>query len=86
MNTRIFREKYKLSQRTFSEYFQMSIRTVENWDSRDNMPEFAFNMCKTHFDLLEVHCDGFEEFLGETIESRVHHYILDQIYCMQHGI
>lgn len=47
MNTKILRERYKLTQKDFASYFGIPLRTVQNWDNRDCMPEYVFNMADT---------------------------------------
>lgn len=39
-NTKDYRRKHELTQKEFSKIFKVPLRTIENWDYRNSMPEY----------------------------------------------
>lgn len=64
MTTKSIREEFNLTQKELAEKYCIPLRTVENWDSRDCMPEYvcmAIRLAevyqKKYLDLyLDVNC------------------------------
>lgn len=44
MNTKIFKETFNLNDKDLSYLFNIPIRTIENWDYRNSMPDYVFGM------------------------------------------
>lgn len=45
-STHFFREEMGWTQKEMADHFDMSIATIQNWDSRKNMPLYVWNMLK----------------------------------------
>lgn len=45
-STHFFREEMDWTQKQMAEYFGMSLATIQNWDTRKNMPVYVWNMLK----------------------------------------
>lgn len=44
MTTKYLREKFGLTQKQLSDFFDIPLRTVQNWDSRNCCPSYVYNM------------------------------------------
>lgn len=45
-STHFFREEMGFTQKEMADYFEMSLATIQNWDTRKNMPVYVWNMLK----------------------------------------
>lgn len=52
MDTKKFREEYKMSQRGFSVFFKVPYGTVKNWDARNCAPVYFMKLCYRFMELL----------------------------------
>ena len=44
MNTIKIRKGFNLSQKQFSDYLEIPLRTVKRWDSKNTMPEYVHDL------------------------------------------
>lgn len=44
MDTKYFRERFNLTQKEFSVLFDVPYATVRNWDARNSMPFYVWNL------------------------------------------
>lgn len=44
MNTKAFKEIYNITDKEIAKLFNIPIRTIENWNYRNTMPEYVWNM------------------------------------------
>lgn len=52
MDTKKFREKFNMSQRDFSVFFEVPYGTVKNWDARGCVPVYFMNLCYRFMELF----------------------------------
>lgn len=93
MNTLFLRKYYGLSQADFATIFRMSVRTVENWDFRNTMPEYAHHMASLYFreceetteHKLRWQSDGIIHFSHEEILEETKRELQSNIRSIKHG-
>lgn len=65
MDTKNFRKNFKMSQRDFSNFFDVPYGTVKNWDSRSCVPQYFLRLCEKYLALLwGVWCDEKNDLSG----------------------
>lgn len=63
MTTHSLRENFNLTQKDLSDLFSIPLATVKNWDARNSMPSYVFNMIYLYFHQQEIIAEKDKEIL-----------------------